>query len=146
MRRMVGNQAIRLDDPVYQRAKTFFAQNLDAILNQAGDTPVFLGTLVSNVRDQQPFISTYRSEEQKAEIASLLQEASALYEAQRYKLVLELCEQILALHDEVAMAHYLKAQALEGLGKMADAREAYYRAKDPGRTPFPRPRKSLTRL
>jgi len=59
MGRMIGDQHVPYNDTAYLRAKEYFQANLEAILQQAGDAeiPVIISELVSNLRDQPPFVS-----------------------------------------------------------------------------------------
>jgi hypothetical protein len=59
MELMVGDQQIAYDSPLYQRGIRQFTSNMDktlAIFHRHG-VPVFLSNVVSNLRDQQPFVS-----------------------------------------------------------------------------------------
>ena len=59
MERIVAEQTIPFGSPMYEAGKKQFQENMDAILQQAARNrvPVVLSELVSNVRDQEPFIS-----------------------------------------------------------------------------------------
>lgn len=59
MERMVGAKAIPLDSRLYRQGTKQFAENLDRIYRKAraAGVPIVISELVSNVRDQQPFVS-----------------------------------------------------------------------------------------
>lgn len=59
MERIVSDEAIPYQGPVYEKGRKQFEGNLAAIVKAAkrGGVPVLLGELVSNVRDQKPFFS-----------------------------------------------------------------------------------------
>jgi|GEM_PF-39838 len=59
MARIVAEQTIPLDSPLYHKGKEQFRRNLTAILekSQRAGVPVLVSELVSNVRDQKPFVS-----------------------------------------------------------------------------------------
>jgi tetratricopeptide (TPR) repeat protein/lysophospholipase L1-like esterase len=59
MERIVGDQQIPMDGPLYRAGLEQFEKNLRAILEKAKrrQVPVILSELVSNVRDMPPFIS-----------------------------------------------------------------------------------------
>ena len=59
MERLVSEQSIVYDSPLYEAGKRQFKTNLHAILQKAekAGVPVVLSELVSNVRDQEPFVS-----------------------------------------------------------------------------------------
>ena len=59
MQRMVQDQTITLDSRVFEYGKNQFESNLDKILQRfrEQDIPVFISSIASNLRDQQPFVS-----------------------------------------------------------------------------------------
>jgi tetratricopeptide (TPR) repeat protein len=59
MEGIVAEQTIPYGSPLYEAGKRQFEENIDAILHKAAENgvPVVLSELVSNVRDQEPFIS-----------------------------------------------------------------------------------------
>jgi tetratricopeptide (TPR) repeat protein len=59
MERIVAEQTIPYGSSIYEAGKNQFQENMDAILQKAArkGIPVVLSELVSNVRDQKPFIS-----------------------------------------------------------------------------------------
>jgi lysophospholipase L1-like esterase len=59
MARIVRDQEITLDSPVYERGKRQFRHNLQRIFKKAkrAKIPVVISELVSNTRDQAPFVS-----------------------------------------------------------------------------------------
>ena len=59
MERIVAEQTIPFGSPIYNAGKKQFRENMDALLYRAAQNgvPVVLSELVSNVRDQEPFIS-----------------------------------------------------------------------------------------
>jgi tetratricopeptide (TPR) repeat protein len=61
MGQMVGNQEILYHDRTYQRARAVYADNLRRIIGSARamNVPILFSTLVSNWRDQRPFVSAF---------------------------------------------------------------------------------------
>lgn len=59
MERMVGADRIVLDGPLYRQGRRQFTDNLDCICRKAyrAGVPVVISELVSNVRNQRPFVS-----------------------------------------------------------------------------------------
>lgn len=59
MQEMVREEAIPLDGTTYRRGRNQFRDNLTAILHRFREAgvPVFIGSLTSNLRDQEPFRS-----------------------------------------------------------------------------------------
>lgn len=71
MGRMVGNKSIAYGSETYQAAKANYEANLRELFTRAktANVPVLISELVSNVRDQRPFISTDDGEHLPADIA-----------------------------------------------------------------------------
>jgi tetratricopeptide (TPR) repeat protein len=84
MERMVGNQKIFYADPVYRLGKRQFKQNLRDIYRKAQEknVPVLISELVSNIRDQNPFISEARDSLPAA--ATVYQQAKVFEEQRQY--------------------------------------------------------------
>ena len=88
MERIVGEQTIPYDSPLYEDGENQFKENMDAILQIAKDNnvKVVLSELVSNVRDQAPFISVKDKEGNSAiEIYSLAKQFEAEGDFQKAK-------------------------------------------------------------
>lgn len=69
MERIVGEQTIPYGSPLYLEGKQQFEENLNSILQTAAEhgVKVIIGELVSNIRDQAPFISVKDKEGNSAE-------------------------------------------------------------------------------
>jgi len=59
MKRMVGEQSIPLHSATYQNGINQFQENMEIVISKLKENniPVLLGTVVSNLKDQKPFIS-----------------------------------------------------------------------------------------
>jgi lysophospholipase L1-like esterase len=84
MARIVNDPASPLGSKTYQSGKKQFRQNLREILDKAKDAriPVIISELVSNVRDQAPFVSLEKDSLPSA--AAVFQTARNLEKNQRY--------------------------------------------------------------
>ncbi len=71
MGRMVGERSIPYNSPTYQIAKANYEANLRQIMAKAkaAGVPVVISELVSNLRDQRPFVSVDDGEHLPADIA-----------------------------------------------------------------------------
>ncbi|MDZ4262941.1 MAG: GDSL-type esterase/lipase family protein [Pseudomonadota bacterium] len=71
MGRMIGDRSVAYDSPTYQAAKANYEANLREILTLAktAGVPVVLSELVSNLRDQKPFVSVDDGAHLPADIA-----------------------------------------------------------------------------
>ncbi|GAB4177185.1 MAG: hypothetical protein Kow00108_12720 [Calditrichia bacterium] len=59
MHRMVGEDSISYSDPIVSRTHQNYRKNLEDIIHslKSDSIPVFIGSLVSNLKDQPPFVS-----------------------------------------------------------------------------------------
>ena len=71
MGRMVGERSIPYNSPTYQAAKANYEANLRELMAKAkaAGVPVVISELVSNLRDQRPFVSVDDGEHLPADIA-----------------------------------------------------------------------------
>ncbi|NOZ75686.1 MAG: hypothetical protein GXO90_10020, partial [FCB group bacterium] len=129
MAKMAREQTIPLDSPLYRRTVTIFQQNLEDILRWADrdGIPVFLGTLVSNLKDQPPFIS----------IPPEGQSATAIREQLRERLKKKplpiqaaVLDSFLQRYPEFADGYYWFGQVESARGKFSSADTAFRQAKD----------------
>jgi tetratricopeptide (TPR) repeat protein len=79
MERIVGEQTIPLNSSLYKNGKEQFRENIAAIIRKAkaNNVDVVLSELVSNLRDQEPFISVA---DEKGESAAKFFESARTYE------------------------------------------------------------------
>lgn len=77
MKRMVDNQSIEKDSRLYEKGLEQFEENIAALLSKYEDENilVYMGTLVSNLKDQPPFASDLSSEDNAIFYYQLAQEA-----------------------------------------------------------------------
>ena len=61
MQLLAGDRRVPLESPLYERGLAQFRANLAAILSgyRARGVPVLIGTVVSNERDQPPFVTGF---------------------------------------------------------------------------------------
>lgn len=69
MERIISDQSIELNGPVYDLAMIQFRSNMEAIISRFEESgvPVYISTLASNVKDQPPFVSIEEDEHPPAE-------------------------------------------------------------------------------
>lgn len=89
MQRMVQQNSIPLDNELYNAGVRQFSSNLDMILKtyRDHDVPVFLSSLVSNLKDHRPFYSIQTDQHPPAE--EIFKKALEEYNAQDYSKALE---------------------------------------------------------
>ncbi|HCI71290.1 MAG TPA: hypothetical protein DHV30_12140, partial [Balneola sp.] len=68
MERIVDSRSIELDSPKYELAMIQFESNISTIINTFEDEgiPVFIGSVASNVKDQEPFVDITDGEQPSA--------------------------------------------------------------------------------
>jgi tetratricopeptide (TPR) repeat protein len=135
MERMSYGQYISYGNDIYNAAYSIFRKNLDNLRDyfRVNGIPLILGTQVSNLRDQPPFISE--------NLQALSQQQSALFQ-QYYKIGTEhqasgvidsaifFFRRALALDSLYAKAHFHLAQCLDTSEKKKEALHQYILARD----------------
>lgn len=132
MERMVGERTIPYGSPLYERGVEQFRSNLAELLaryRRAG-IPVFVATLVSNERDQPPFIG--RPDPDVPEEAWESAVAGALSALERGEVEVARAElaDVAARDSANAALFYAAARRLDAAGAPSVARELYQAAKD----------------
>jgi len=125
-------QSIAFGSDAYRQGLRQFESNLSFILDRYSNAgiPVFIGTLVSNIRDQEPLLSNIARHVDVAQWSGLYQLAMESYQAQRYNEALSGVEHLIALDAQNADAHFLQAHVLDALGQYPKAYASYSMARD----------------
>lgn len=132
MQRVVAEDRIAYGSSLYRRGLAQYRDNLRALLaryREAG-VPVFVGTLVSNERDQPPFVSGHRSGVDLGAWRRRFDAGLRALEADQPESALRAFDDAIALDDLYADAHFGRGRALEALGRHGEARAAYLAARD----------------
>lgn len=132
MATIVAEKQIPYGSPLYRRGLAQYRANLRALLaryRRAG-VPVFLGTVVSNERDQPPFLSGHGAAADQAAWRRRFDAGRAALEADDAATALSELDAAVALDDAHARGHFARGRALERLGRHREARRAYLAAKD----------------
>ena len=130
---MVGRTDVRVGDRVYRGAMDGFEHNLRNIIRAAGDTPVFLCEVVCNLRDQEPFGSTFDSgidEARQRTLQDQLSSARSLLRQESGPMTLEPYEALVDADTTWASARFIYARALEGESRFEEAAREYRAARD----------------
>jgi tetratricopeptide (TPR) repeat protein len=132
MEKLAHGQFIPYRGSTYQRGLEVFRDNLKELCSLSADhgIPVILGSQVSNLRDQPPFISGDPEPAQRVQVHESINtglnhwmNGSADSALQSFRASLT--------HDSLrAETHYLIARCLDSLGKEAEADEEYVKARD----------------
>lgn len=89
MERVINSQSIELNGPQYTLAMHQFESNMQAIVSkfEKKGIPVYIGSLVSNIKDQPPFVSIQEGTQPPAQ--TIFDEANAAYSAKDYEIAKE---------------------------------------------------------
>jgi len=132
MASIVSEERIPYGSSLYRRGLDQYRANLRALLKRyrKAGVPVFIATVVSNERDQPPFISGHGT---GADVAAWRRRFAAgrkVLAAGDAGAALREFTAAVALDDACALGHFARGQALEKLGCYGEAREAFLAAKD----------------
>ncbi len=135
MGQMVGNQSIPLGSAEYEEAKEIYRQNLLSIIALAKEhgVPVMFSTLVSNIREQKPFVSLFSpktSEGTRKEWQELAGAGDSAYAEGNVAACLNDYARLPALDSAYAMGWFKYGQALCRAGRYEEAKVMLRRAKD----------------
>jgi lysophospholipase L1-like esterase len=132
MHRIVAERRIPLDSLLYHQGMAQFQGNLAALLERYRDAgvPVFIGTLASNEKDLEPFISAPAPETDAAAWRRNYATAVEAIRAGETDLARAALEAIVAEEDHAAAGYFALGQVLESQGDYPLARQAYLAAKD----------------
>lgn len=131
MERMVANRAIAYGSPVFYAA----AENLEKnLIDVAGfcreqEIPLFVGTLVSNIADQSPFVDVFESGQPQSQWQALVDQAKNSYgqDPAATKITLRAAIEIDSM---AASAHFQLGRLLLQEQHFAAASKSLYRAKE----------------
>ncbi|MFQ5629617.1 MAG: tetratricopeptide repeat protein [bacterium] len=132
MERMVQDQEIGYRGEKYQLALNNFIANLHDIIAiaQQNNVKILLSDLVSNVREQKPFVSIFVEEADKTLWQEMFDQAASLQAGQKYADALEMYQRAASIDSLPAILHFRIAQCLERAGEYESAKQSYERAKD----------------
>jgi tetratricopeptide (TPR) repeat protein len=146
MEAMAGENLIPYDSEAFRIACENFEANLQEIaeLAKARNVPLILCNLVSNLKDQPPFVSAFSEdvpESQRQRGGKLLDKAEALIEQGRWTEAAPFLQEILAIDSTYAAAHYWRGQWLLQQKDTSAAYQAFQKAKDYDQLRFRAPEK-----
>lgn len=135
MEQMVGKSRIPYDSPEYREALATYVENLNAIIAIAQEhhVPILFSTLVSNIRDQPPFISEFSpsadAKAQKQWWAIIADGDSAMAHGSFSDALLSY-QRAVAIDSSNATGRFKSGRALEASGLFDSARRELSRARD----------------
>lgn len=138
MERMVGEQSIPLDSPLFTLGKQQFEENMGLLLEryQSAGIPVYVSSIASNEADHAPFISLLKPSTNLSQWQNLAQEVETALQNQDRTTVLSKAEALLKMDETSAKAYFLWGKALQltadstHRSQQNDIRNAFERARD----------------
>ena len=142
MEQLPGERAIAHGSPLFHLAGDVFEANLQDVIDFARlhDAPVLIGTLVSNLRDQAPFVDVHRHPERKQAWQARLREAEAFWAGGDRGAALTAIDATIALDPLPASQYFLKGRILAAAGRVAGGVRRVSPGEGDGRLAFPRQR------
>ncbi len=135
MERLAAGQYVQYRNPEYIQCLGNFRENLRelAAMCVEHNVPLILGTQVSNVRDQKPFVSTFSPhvpKEHYALFSRLLASAENHFQSGDPRQANAASDSALGIDSQRADAQFTKARCLDAFGQKRKAKDYYLRARD----------------
>ncbi len=135
MEQMVGTGEIAFNSELYRRGLSIYRDNIEAIIDvaQSHHVPILFSTLVSNLRDQVPFVSVFAAgttESMKVEWNRAKTSGDSLAETGQFVDAIEVLHRAVAIDSMNASGYYSLGKTLEAAGHYEKARQAFIKAKD----------------
>lgn len=135
MQRVAHGRLVPYESPMYKAAYRIFKDNLDAMKRycRSKGIPLMLGTQVSDLRDQPPFVSGNSpglSKQQKTEFSRLFKEGIELQSRSLWDSAAVDFREGIAINPLYADAHYRLAQCLDTTGNKRQALKQYTLARN----------------
>ncbi len=132
MEHMAGEQLIPYQSDLFNQAEQIYFENLNELVSHAvqKNVPLYLGELVSNLRDLPPFRSIFVSENERQQFEKIAAEVEALLAQKEIYRALKKLQATAAQYFGIAQFYYLKARCFESLNQPDSARSNYQRARD----------------
>ena len=132
MEQVVGDQSIAFGSANYHRGVDQFRSNLGRILDRyrRANVPVLIGTLASNLRDQQPFVNELLPQTDREWWTGLVTEARRFAAEGDTASALGVLDRAISIDSTGAATFWLRARLQDRAGHFEDALTDYIAAKD----------------
>jgi len=132
MERMVEKNTIPYKSELFWDAQRNFQKNISDVIQfcRKRNIPVLIGTVVSNVHHQKPFVDYFSKEQSRKEWLDTFQQAEDYFEHGGYQNALESATQTIKIDSMPASQYFLRGKIYEESGDSANAYQFYYRAKE----------------
>lgn len=132
MERMARERAIPFGSERFERAEAILYGNLSdvAAYCRDHDIPLLVGALVSNIRDQAPFVDVFSNAPPDPRWSRVMNRARELAAVGRTAEALEAARMAIAIDSMAASAHFLSGELRQALGDSSGAYLDFYNAKE----------------
>ena len=132
MEGLAGNRSIPHGSPLFHKASDVFEANIQDVIDFGREhaVPVMIGTLVSNLRDQAPFVDVRQHPEFEQEWLARFRQTETLFSDGNLDAALSAVNDCIDLDALPASQYYLKGKILEASGDMVQAYALYHTAKE----------------
>ena len=135
MKQMVGKGELPYHGPVYYNCMKAYEQNLNAIIEevQSRDVPIIFSELVSNLRNQPPFVSLHADnlpDSARRAWQNLMDQADSLERTRDTLAAVFRYQTATAIDTLYADGYYRLGSSLFSCSRYRDALQAFRRAKD----------------
>jgi len=132
MARMAREKAIPISSTLYRNTKAVFQANLENIADWTNqrNVPLLLATLVSNIRDQKPFVSLHTPAADTTGFANDLTQVKRLMLDRQYATALDTLKRMIAINPDYALLYFYAGRCEELLEQYEIAQQYYRRARD----------------
>ena len=132
MAQLARERSIPYNSALFHAAEEMYRRNISdiAVFCEEQAIPLIAGTLVSNIRDQVPFVDSFADGNQNENWRDTYKAAEENYKNNNFSEALKQIEDCNRLDSLPASQYFLQGRIYERLGNAAAARSAYYRAKE----------------
>lgn len=129
---VIDERYVVRDEEEMRRTREHYVWNLNRIVDLCTDAGVrvVLVTVPSNLRDWPPFYTDPGEGASREALVAKLAATGEALDAGRYAEALAASREVLAADARSAVFHYTAARALDGLGRIEEARRHYLLARD----------------
>ena len=132
MEHMARERHIPYGSSLYHRASEAFEANITDVVEycQEHHIPVFIGTLVSNIRNHQPFRDAFENRDSEKRWRKQFEIAKSAFDSKAYETALEELGRCVETDSIPASQYFLRGETHLALGNTGGAYQAFYQAKD----------------
>ena len=132
MARMVGESTIPWGGDLYNQTMAIFKDNIEDIIHwtNAIDVPILFGTLVSNIKDQKPFVSIHENDVDEVSFDKQIIDIKEQMLEKEYKHALDQLQKLMEQSPHYALLYFYAGRCAQLLGDYEMAKDYYIKARD----------------